>query len=123
MNHSGFANRESDTCKLEPSRLHAGCRSGEGCEGCDEQHRHLVEKHIGTPDEALPVAVWEGTIMGMRCVVLNDGRRVIDADDLAAFFDRMGEDGMSVQDILDEAEDLKAFLEGRTMPSGGTDRG
>lgn len=26
---------------------HSGAMAGEGCDGCDEQHRYLVDKHIG----------------------------------------------------------------------------
>lgn len=46
--------------------------------------------------ETIPTAVWEGTftIMGvpLRCSVLNNGQRVINAEDIDALFDAMGDD-------------------------------
>lgn len=38
----------------------------------------------------LPKAMWSGEIMGIRVHVLDDGRRIIDADDLTEVFERIG---------------------------------
>ena len=40
----------------------------------------------------LPRATHEGEIMGIRVAVLEDGTRVINAEDLALLFERVGHD-------------------------------
>ena len=47
--------------------------------------------------EELPIAVWEGKLFGIKVYVLSDGRRIIDADDFNALFDKI------------TTEDLPAF--------------
>lgn len=43
-------------------------------------------------DDELPRATHEGEIMGIRVAVLEDGTRVIVAEDLAKLFERIGDD-------------------------------
>lgn len=42
--------------------------------------------------DELPRATHEGEIMGIRVAVLEDGTRVINAEDLTELFERIGED-------------------------------
>lgn len=44
---------------------------------------------MSTGDARTPLAVWSGRIMGIRVHVLDDGRRIIDGNDLARVFDRI----------------------------------
>ncbi|HET9045063.1 MAG TPA: hypothetical protein VFN70_18035 [Burkholderiales bacterium] len=37
----------------------------------------------------LPTAKWSGTIMGIRVHVLDNGQRIIDAEDLTTIFERI----------------------------------
>ena len=57
----------------------------------------------------VPVAVWEGSFrlfgVDVRCYVLDDGQRIIHADDVVALFEAMGSGGAQV---VDDA-DLMAF--------------
>ena len=61
-------------------------------------------------NDETPRAVWEGTftLMGvpLRCYTLADGRRIINADDVAALFEHMGGgddiDPQALQMELDE---------------------
>ena len=45
---------------------------------------------LNTPEEELPMAKWQGTFtlggVEIKCYVLEDGQRLIDVDDLNAFF-------------------------------------
>lgn len=66
-------------------------------------------------DERLPEAVWTGTLrllgVELRTAVLDDGKRVIHAEDMERLFARMGEPGvaMSKQDIAN----YRTFMLGR----------
>lgn len=74
------------------------------CINCGEYGAHFVPPSMGEPgffhckrkeEKRMPQAVWEGafTIFGvkLKCYVLDDGRRILDADDVAALFDAMGD--------------------------------
>lgn len=63
--------------------------------------------------EKLPIAVWEGEIMGVRVAVLDDGRRVINADDVEALFagDRFGD-----LDFLEFATAFKTWADEGEKP-------
>ncbi len=69
-----------------------------------------------------PKAIWQGsfTILGvkLRCYVLDDGRRVINADDIAKLF---GEDHLGT----DQKGDLDAFAKWQrgAKPLYGCERG
>jgi hypothetical protein len=58
--------------------------------------------------DKLPLAIWEGEfqILGvtLKCVVLDDGRRVIDGDSLELLFEAMGS-----ADFDPTLEDFAAF--------------
>jgi hypothetical protein len=61
-------------------------------------------------EDALPKAVWSGDIMGVKVHVLDDGRRIVDADSLETFLTRLERtDGVDL-DAFSKA--YKAFLEG-----------
>ena len=49
-----------------------------------------------TPERETPTAVWSGVLIlsgvRMRCYVLDDGMRIIDADDLARLFEAWDND-------------------------------
>lgn len=46
--------------------------------------------------EQLPVAVWSGEIMGVRVHVLDNGMRIVDAEDMWSLLERMGEPGFDL---------------------------
>jgi hypothetical protein len=66
--------------------------------------------------ERLPTAVHSSTLklsgVELRCHVLDDGRRIIDADDLARLFEAWGND---VPLHLDEVEQIAAFIRGKEL--------
>ncbi len=69
-------------------------------------------------EERIPQAIWSGelTICGvtLHCHVLADHRRIIDADDVAAFFA-----AMERPDFLftkEDAERLAGFIKGKDRP-------
>jgi hypothetical protein len=64
------------------------------------------------------VAKWEGEVMGMRVAVLDDGERIVNADDLAGFFERLESGDVSEEQL----EGLAMFCRGRGVPSGGDSR-
>lgn len=49
-----------------------------------------------------PRAVWSGSIMGVRVHVLDDGRRIIDAEDLAQVFERVATGDLDVERFCEE---------------------
>jgi hypothetical protein len=59
----------------------------------------------------LPQAVWSGVIkiagLELKCHVLEDGRRIIEADSLNAFLEALGNDG----DFSVKSEDLREFAQ------------
>lgn len=68
-------------------------------------------------DTEIPHAIWEGSmaVMGitLKCFVLSDGRRMIDADDTARFFECIA-DGANVLDS--DIDELVRFLRGAGIP-------
>lgn len=65
----------------------------------------------------LPKAVWSGAIMGVKVHVLDDGRRIIDADDLENLFERIG------SGEVDALEFATAYRRFEARPLSGTDGG
>jgi hypothetical protein len=65
--------------------------------------------------DSLPTAVWEGTltILGvtLRVSVLDNGQRVIHADDIHALFEAMG-DGTADDTRMDDVRRLADFMRG-----------
>ena len=68
--------------------------------------------------DKIPTAIWEGsfTIAGvkMRCYVLDNGQRIINADDVAAFFN--GDALDTAQADRNDMDELAAWLRGGTPP-------
>jgi hypothetical protein len=66
-----------------------------------------------------PKAVWEGEIIIMgirvRAFVLDDGRRIIDAESMAQFLDRLATPGASLPSEREAAE-LARFLRSDASP-------
>jgi hypothetical protein len=87
------------------------------CEHCDALHPaiHCALKDPST--EALPRAVWSGHIMGIGVHVLDDGRRIIDAEDLTMLFERIGSGDL---DAVTFAEAFRSFADGGPVPQSGT---
>ena len=54
-------------------------------------------------------AVWEGTFMGIRCYVLDDGQRIIHSDDAAKLLESMSD--ASVSDV----EAFARFIRGEKV--------
>lgn len=65
----------------------------------------------------VPVAVWSGEIMGVKVHVLDDGRRIIDAEDMMGLFlgDRLGD-----IDLEEFGRRFKEWADGGAAPSGST---
>lgn len=67
-------------------------------------------------DERIPIAIWEGTFelagIPLRCSVLNDGRRVINADDVKRFFNVV--DGRAIKVDQTELDRFMTFQRGKT---------
>lgn len=53
--------------------------------------------------------------MKLKCFVLDDGRRIIDADSMAAFFKAMGDPEKSLHE--DDIVEMVKFLRGDDIPS------
>lgn len=62
--------------------------------------------------EALPYVIWEGKLFGLRVYVLSTGERVIDGDDLEAFFAPRPEP-RNPDRFTEEAIELLAELQSR----------
>lgn len=62
----------------------------------------------------LPEAVWSGEIYGIKVHVLDDGRRIIDADDLNRVFDGTE----TIEDLTGFAKAMRRFMNGEE-PNGG----
>ena len=72
-------------------------------------------------DEDLPVAVWSGEIMGVTVHVLNDGRRIIDADAISRLFSDIANGEDDDFDPTAFAAEFSSFMKGgdlvcRPMP-------
>lgn len=65
-----------------------------------------VDLRADQTGDALPVAVWSGEIMGIKVHVLDDGRRIIDADDFAKVL--MG--GMPDADVMTFARAFREWM-------------
>lgn len=65
----------------------------------------------------LPVAVWEGSLFGIRVYVLSDGRRIVNAEDVQRLLS-----GDIDFDLTDFGEAFAKFMRGET-PNGGVPGG
>lgn len=64
----------------------------------------------------LPTAVWSGEIMGVKVHVLDDGRRIVDADDLWRLINRV-ESGDDF-DVEAFGKEYAEFMNGATPHKG-----
>lgn len=57
----------------------------------------------GGDTPALPTSIWSGSFrvygVDVKCHVLDDGQRVIEADSVAALFEAMGTPGVEMGDV------------------------
>jgi hypothetical protein len=65
-------------------------------------------------DPDMPVAVWSGEIHGIKVHVLDNGQRIIDADDLRQLFSECTLDSF---DMSEFAKAFKSFMDG-SAPTG-----
>lgn len=69
------------------------------------------------PKDAMPKAVWEGTFtlfgVTLRCATLDNGERVIRAEDMARFFKALQEPGGPDLD-MDEVRRFNSWKAGQT---------
>lgn len=69
---------------------------------------------------AIPQATWSGEIniagLTLHVHVLDDGRRIIDAADVEAFFAWLGGNGTSDEEIREASETVARFIKGEWRP-------
>lgn len=67
-----------------------------------------------------PKAVWEGEIVAMgiklKCFVLDDGRRIIDADSIAKFLEGLADTERAAGNDPDDVLELVKFMRGDGIP-------
>ncbi len=64
--------------------------------------------------ERIPVAVWSGTLFGLRVYVLDDGRRIVDADDLHKFLEGLASGDGPGFDLRDFGDEYAKFMRGES---------
>lgn len=98
---------------VPPPRTHSAQTSGADEAGTSSPNTTPARG----PEEAgaIPTAVWSGQIMGIGVYVLDDGRRIIDADDLTMVFERIGSGDLD-PDAFGQA--IKRFFDGETPGEG-----
>ncbi len=68
-------------------------------------------------DERIPVAVWSGTLFGLRVYVLDNGQRIVDAEDLHKFLEGLASgDGLGF-DLRDFGDAYARFMRGESSPA------
>lgn len=93
---------------------------GEPYKGCSSGCRILSLAEMNNEHEPLPRAVWSGEIMGIRVHVLDDGRRIIDADDLVKVFERLGSGDL---DPTEFGKAMAAFSHGESPSKDNASEG